>query len=326
MSRALEELAAAFDFVVIDGPPLLPVADAQVLLDNAAIDVVLVVARPYLTTREHIRPAIAVLKRHPEKGFGLVINAVRERSRGYYGTLRGQASPSRTFSSSTRTGVLGAGAAAAARRRVRGWTVVDPGSEQKLTLGAAQSTGRRDRRHRRRGLHRCAAVPRAGRGRAGPSARSTACCTGSRTSPSARARRRRADPRRRPRRAARERALTGAQAVVHLAAIVGDPACARDPALSPEVNVEGTRALVRDAARLGVRAVRVRLHLLELRADGRPDHADRRDRRAGAGVALRRAEGADGEDAARSRTLRRSRRRACDSRRSTASRRGCAST
>jgi nucleoside-diphosphate-sugar epimerase len=51
---------------------------------------------------------------------------------------------------------------------------------------------------------------------------------------------------------ARERALTGARAVVHLAAIVGDPACARDPSLSHEVNVEGTRALVRDAGRLGV--------------------------------------------------------------------------
>jgi nucleoside-diphosphate-sugar epimerase len=51
---------------------------------------------------------------------------------------------------------------------------------------------------------------------------------------------------------ARERALTGARAVVHLAAIVGDPACAHDPALSAEVNVEGTRALVRDASRLGV--------------------------------------------------------------------------
>jgi nucleoside-diphosphate-sugar epimerase len=53
--------------------------------------------------------------------------------------------------------------------------------------------------------------------------------------------------------AAREHALAGAHAVVHLAAIVGDPACARDPAVSHEVNVEGTRALVRDANRLGVK-------------------------------------------------------------------------
>ncbi len=85
MRRALDDLAAVYDFVVIDGPPLLPVADAQVMLDNPAIDVVLVVARPYHTTREHIRSSIAVLKRHPDKGIGLVINAVRERARGYYG-------------------------------------------------------------------------------------------------------------------------------------------------------------------------------------------------------------------------------------------------
>jgi nucleoside-diphosphate-sugar epimerase len=51
---------------------------------------------------------------------------------------------------------------------------------------------------------------------------------------------------------ARERALVGADAVVHLAAIVGDPACARDPGLSNAVNVEGSRALMADARRLGV--------------------------------------------------------------------------
>jgi nucleoside-diphosphate-sugar epimerase len=51
---------------------------------------------------------------------------------------------------------------------------------------------------------------------------------------------------------ARRKALEGAEAVVHLAAIVGDPACARDPELSNDVNVEGSRALVRDARELGV--------------------------------------------------------------------------
>ena len=50
---------------------------------------------------------------------------------------------------------------------------------------------------------------------------------------------------------ARERALDGAHAVVHLAAIVGDPACARDPEVAREVNIEGTKALVADAARAG---------------------------------------------------------------------------
>jgi nucleoside-diphosphate-sugar epimerase len=52
---------------------------------------------------------------------------------------------------------------------------------------------------------------------------------------------------------ARKRALGGVHAVVHLAAIVGDPACSRDSELSHEVNVEGARALIDDAvaARVG---------------------------------------------------------------------------
>jgi nucleoside-diphosphate-sugar epimerase len=51
---------------------------------------------------------------------------------------------------------------------------------------------------------------------------------------------------------ARTRALTSVDAVVHLAAIVGDPACGRDPELSDAVNVQATRALVADAGAAGV--------------------------------------------------------------------------
>jgi len=50
---------------------------------------------------------------------------------------------------------------------------------------------------------------------------------------------------------ARREAFEGADAVVHLAAIVGDPACAKDPALSAEVNVEGSRSVVSDAREFG---------------------------------------------------------------------------
>ena len=46
---------------------------------------------------------------------------------------------------------------------------------------------------------------------------------------------------------ARRTALEGAATIVHLAAIVGDPACAQDPQESQEVNVDGTRALLVDA-------------------------------------------------------------------------------
>jgi capsular exopolysaccharide synthesis family protein len=83
MTNVLAELAEEHDLVILDGPPLLPVADAQVLLDDPTLDVCLIVARPNLTTREAIRGSLAIIERHPEKGMGLVVNAVREASTGY---------------------------------------------------------------------------------------------------------------------------------------------------------------------------------------------------------------------------------------------------
>jgi nucleoside-diphosphate-sugar epimerase len=51
---------------------------------------------------------------------------------------------------------------------------------------------------------------------------------------------------------ARAAALEDVEAVVHLAAIVGDPACALDPELARAVNVEGSRAVASDARERGV--------------------------------------------------------------------------
>jgi nucleoside-diphosphate-sugar epimerase len=51
---------------------------------------------------------------------------------------------------------------------------------------------------------------------------------------------------------ARERAFAGADSVIHLAAIVGDPACARDPDLAQEINVEGSKAVIQSASDAGV--------------------------------------------------------------------------
>ncbi|HXZ28579.1 MAG TPA: NAD(P)-dependent oxidoreductase [Terriglobales bacterium] len=48
-----------------------------------------------------------------------------------------------------------------------------------------------------------------------------------------------------------ERALTGADAVIHLAAIVGDPACARQPDLARSVNLEASLQLLRLAQQQG---------------------------------------------------------------------------
>jgi nucleoside-diphosphate-sugar epimerase len=51
---------------------------------------------------------------------------------------------------------------------------------------------------------------------------------------------------------ARRAALEGVDEVVHLAAIVGDPACALDPERSKEVNVGATKSLLQDALAGGV--------------------------------------------------------------------------
>ena len=53
----------------------------------------------------------------------------------------------------------------------------------------------------------------------------------------------------------RERALSGVDSVVHLAAIVGDPACSREPVLARDVNVDATRGLLDDAEKAGVRRI-----------------------------------------------------------------------
>jgi nucleoside-diphosphate-sugar epimerase len=52
---------------------------------------------------------------------------------------------------------------------------------------------------------------------------------------------------------ARARALVDVDSVVHLAAIVGDPACSREPELAREVNVDATRALLSESEPAGVR-------------------------------------------------------------------------
>lgn len=50
----------------------------------------------------------------------------------------------------------------------------------------------------------------------------------------------------------RENALDGVDAVVHLAAIVGDPACAKDPQEAREVNIDTARTLLDEAKSSGV--------------------------------------------------------------------------
>jgi len=51
---------------------------------------------------------------------------------------------------------------------------------------------------------------------------------------------------------ARKTAIAGMEAVVHLAAIVGDPACARQPDLARKINLESSLALIDESRKAGV--------------------------------------------------------------------------
>ena len=53
-------------------------------------------------------------------------------------------------------------------------------------------------------------------------------------------------------RAQLQAALAGMDAVVHLAAVVGDPACARQPDLARAVNLQSSLALIEESQRAGV--------------------------------------------------------------------------
>ncbi len=90
-SHELEELLTQLTYrgegegrmIIIDAPPLLPVADTQVLLNNPAIDTVLVVTRSGKTTRDEIRRARGILDRHLLRPLGLIVAGVRDAPKRY---------------------------------------------------------------------------------------------------------------------------------------------------------------------------------------------------------------------------------------------------
>jgi capsular exopolysaccharide synthesis family protein len=71
--------------LVIDSAPLLPVADAQILLNKPAVDASVVVARQGVTTRDHARRARLVLDGHAAVPIGLVVTGHTARDVYGYG-------------------------------------------------------------------------------------------------------------------------------------------------------------------------------------------------------------------------------------------------
>ena len=79
----LGDLRQEGEIVIIDSPPLNPVADAQVLMSNPLVDAAIIVARSGYTTRDQVRHARMILDRQLVQPIGLVITGMHLDSYGY---------------------------------------------------------------------------------------------------------------------------------------------------------------------------------------------------------------------------------------------------
>jgi polysaccharide biosynthesis transport protein len=85
IGEIISELGAGGEtMVIIDAPPLNPVADAQILLNSSAIQATLLVARLNKTSRDEVRRARGILDRHMVEPVGLVITGMRDGGRYSY--------------------------------------------------------------------------------------------------------------------------------------------------------------------------------------------------------------------------------------------------
>jgi len=83
LARMVEELRARYDVVIIDTPPVLPVADP--LLVARVVDGVIIVPRVGRTTRGQLARTVGLLRRADARVLGLVLNEVDERRDDGYG-------------------------------------------------------------------------------------------------------------------------------------------------------------------------------------------------------------------------------------------------
>jgi capsular exopolysaccharide synthesis family protein len=103
IGEIISELAATDAMVIMDAPPLNPVADAQVLLNNPAIHGTILVARVGQATRDQVRRARMILNRHMVEPVGIVITGLHDADRYGYGFYRGDGRDLDTNEVPTRT-------------------------------------------------------------------------------------------------------------------------------------------------------------------------------------------------------------------------------
>jgi capsular exopolysaccharide synthesis family protein len=83
IAEIISELSSEDGIVIVDAPPLNPVADTQALLDSPAIHATLMVGRINLTTRDEVQRARAILDLHMVNPIGIAVTGLRDTN--YYG-------------------------------------------------------------------------------------------------------------------------------------------------------------------------------------------------------------------------------------------------
>jgi polysaccharide biosynthesis transport protein len=81
VAELISKLLSPDGMVIVDAPPLNPVADTQVLLNSPAIHSAIVVARVDRTARDDVRRARAILDRHMVEPVGIVVTGLRDSTR-----------------------------------------------------------------------------------------------------------------------------------------------------------------------------------------------------------------------------------------------------
>ncbi len=90
ITEMITDLTTEDGIVIIDAPPLNPVADTQVLIDNPAVHATLLVARADQTTRDEARRARAILDRHMVNPIGVAVTGLRDANRYGYSAYSGE--------------------------------------------------------------------------------------------------------------------------------------------------------------------------------------------------------------------------------------------
>lgn len=83
MQACFEKWRKEYDFVILDGPPVLPVTDGVLL--SAQVDATLLVARAGMTEKPQLRRSFGMVHRDGSHLVGVVLNGLRPDDESYYG-------------------------------------------------------------------------------------------------------------------------------------------------------------------------------------------------------------------------------------------------